>query len=102
MGQAFFWLSVTVCRPSYKKNRQTIEKLFIRKDHLGVVPLRALLDLRPWRPRSDRKMGQSTPLESRTTPVHVLEESQNPATLSQEEFLDQQHRDSSEDAEEDS
>jgi hypothetical protein len=49
-----------------------------------------------------RKMGQSIPLESRTTPVHVLEESQNPATLSQEEFLDHQHRDSSENAEEDS
>jgi hypothetical protein len=47
-----------------------------------------------------RKMEQSTHLDSRTAPVHALEESQNPATLSQEEFLDHQHRDSSENAEE--
>jgi hypothetical protein len=49
-----------------------------------------------------RKMGQSIPFESRTAPVHALEESPNPATLSPEEFLDHQHRDSSENAEEDS
>jgi hypothetical protein len=48
-----------------------------------------------------RKMEQSTHLESRTAPVHVVEESQNPATLSQE-VLYHQRRDSSENAEEES
>jgi hypothetical protein len=46
------------------------------------------------------KMEQSTHLESRTAPVHVVKESQGQATLSQEEYLDYQHRDSSENAEE--
>jgi hypothetical protein len=62
MGQAIFWLSVTVCRPSYKRKCQTIGKLFKRMDPVGVVHLRALLELRPWRPRPDREKWSCQPI----------------------------------------